>query len=184
MKAHYTGRNIEITKAIESFTEEKIKKLEKYLAKITEIHVMLSVNKHRKFFAYLHYLDVHAPYAPPPEYRDMFVTGKSSMLIPERVADWRKFKKKFDEIKDQLTQADIDWLKALYDAEIRALDDYLAALFSRIADRPKFPGSSPLVTLRPATESSQKPRVSQSDPFGSLALWSFPDLTPPQFSRI
>ena len=121
-----------------------------YLKKAKQInndfYRWLSVNKHRKFFAYLHYLDVHAPYAPPPEYRDMFVTGKSSMVIPERVADWRKFKKKFDEIKDQLTQADIDWLKALYDAEIRALDDYLAALFSRMKEEGVYDNSLIIIT--------------------------------------
>ncbi len=92
----------------------------------------LPANKHRKFFAYLHYLDVHAPYAPSREYRDMFVDGKSTAVIPEEVADWRKFKKKFDQIKDEFKPEDIEQLVALYDAEIRELDDYLQEIFFRL----------------------------------------------------
>ncbi len=94
----------------------------------------LPENKHRKFFAYLHYLDVHAPYAPSERYKKMFVKQKSDHIIPSQVADWRKFKRQFDAIKDELTEADIDQLKALYDAEIRELDDQLAVLFERLKE--------------------------------------------------
>ncbi len=106
----------------------------------------LPANKHRKFFAYLHYLDVHAPYAPPPEYKAMFVKGTSDLVIPGQVADWRKFKKTFDDIKGQLVDSDIDQLKALYDAEIRAFDAQMAVLFQRLKDAGVYENSIIIVT--------------------------------------
>ncbi len=106
----------------------------------------LPANKHRKFFAYLHYLDVHAPYAPPPEYRDLFMNGKSSLVVPEQVADWRKFKKKFDKMKDRLGPEDFDQLRALYDAEIRAMDDDLAVLFNRMKKEGVYDNSLIIIT--------------------------------------
>ena len=47
MTIEITGRKIEITPALRSFTEKKIKKLSKVLDGITEAHVILTVEKHR-----------------------------------------------------------------------------------------------------------------------------------------
>lgn len=46
-KIDYTGRNIEITDALKKFTAEKIRKIQKYLDDILEVHVILSVEKYR-----------------------------------------------------------------------------------------------------------------------------------------
>ncbi len=43
----YTGRNIEITDALKKFTEEKIRRIQKYLDDIQEVHVILAVEKYR-----------------------------------------------------------------------------------------------------------------------------------------
>jgi arylsulfatase A-like enzyme len=92
----------------------------------------LPINKHRQFFAYLHYLDAHAPYVPPTEYRDMFGSFDQAATFPERVKDWQKFKAEVTDGNLTLTPSDGEHLKALYDAEIRALDENLAALFAKL----------------------------------------------------
>jgi putative sigma-54 modulation protein len=44
----FTGRNIDITKAIKEFTEKKIGKLEKFFSPETEVHTKFEVNKNRQ----------------------------------------------------------------------------------------------------------------------------------------
>ena len=47
MTIEITGRKIEVTPALRSFTEKKLKKLDRLLDGITEAHVILTVEKHR-----------------------------------------------------------------------------------------------------------------------------------------
>ncbi len=106
----------------------------------------LPLNKHRKFFAYLHYLDVHAPYVPPPKYRDMFGSFDHSTSFPEQVKDWQKFKGDVTDGNITLTQTEAEQLKALYDAEIRAFDDDMAALFARLKKERVYDNSLIIIT--------------------------------------
>lgn len=106
----------------------------------------LPLNKHRKFFAYLHYLDVHAPYTPPPRYREMFGSFDKSTSIPEQVKDWQKFKGDVTDGNITLTQTDGEQLKALYDGEIRAFDDDMDALFSKLKEEGVYDNSLIVIT--------------------------------------
>lgn len=77
--------------------------------------------KNERFFLYVHYMDVHAPYEPPEPYRTRFVGNKVG----------RKFY-----LNGPLPQAsaqDVDYTRSLYDAEIRALDDALRSLLAEIS---------------------------------------------------
>ena len=47
MKMDITGRNIDITPAIREFTQEKISRLDRWIDDVMEVHVVLSVEKHR-----------------------------------------------------------------------------------------------------------------------------------------
>jgi len=106
----------------------------------------LRLNKHRKLFAYLHYLDVHAPYTPPSRYRDMFGSFDHSTNFPEQVKDWQKFKGDVTDGNITLTQTDAEQLMALYDAEIRALDDDMAALFAKLKEEGIYDNSLIVIT--------------------------------------
>jgi len=82
------------------------------------------------FFLFLHYFDLHSDYAPRPEYRAMFagdyagaIDGSTEQLLAIRANGTR------------LDPADRDHLVALYDAEIRQLDDQLARLFRALDAR-------------------------------------------------
>lgn len=76
------------------------------------------------FFLFLHYFDPHSDYAARPEYVAMFardyagpIDGSTGQLLSIRREGVR------------LAAADLEHLTALYDAEIRQLDDQLARLF-------------------------------------------------------
>lgn len=45
MQLHYTGKNIEVTPALKSFTEEKLQPLEKRFNHISNVYVIFSVEK-------------------------------------------------------------------------------------------------------------------------------------------
>jgi len=47
MHVEITGRNIDITPAIRDFTRDKLAKLDRWIDDNTEVHVVLSVEKHR-----------------------------------------------------------------------------------------------------------------------------------------
>lgn len=47
MKVEYTGRQIEVTPAIQEFTEDHLKKIRKVLGEMIEVHVILTVEKYR-----------------------------------------------------------------------------------------------------------------------------------------
>jgi len=47
MKVEYTGRQIEVSPAIQEFTEEHLKKIRKILGEMLEVHVILTVEKYR-----------------------------------------------------------------------------------------------------------------------------------------
>jgi putative sigma-54 modulation protein len=47
MQLEITGRHIEVTPALREFTEEKLRKLERLLEGPLEVHVVLTIEKHR-----------------------------------------------------------------------------------------------------------------------------------------
>jgi len=74
----------------------------------------------KPFFLFLHFYDVHTDFTPAEKYRQMFVTpyagrmtGRTGQLISYRNRG------------ESLTKPDVRWLKEMYDAEIRELDDQL-----------------------------------------------------------
>lgn len=80
-----------------------------------------------RFFLFLHFWDVHYDYIPPPPYDTMFdpdykgtVTGKD---FYEDSA-----------INKHLPERDVEHLLALYDGEIRWVDDHLARIFQVVDD--------------------------------------------------
>ena len=80
----------------------------------------------KPFFAYLHYRDVHAPYAPPGRYATLFTRpGGPRELDP------------LDSTGPVLNSTGVirpaaDDYKALYDGEIRYTDDHIGSLVERL----------------------------------------------------
>jgi arylsulfatase A-like enzyme len=81
------------------------------------------------FFLFLHFYDVHTDFTPRDEYRERFVgpyagglTGSTMQLVRVR------------NLEQQLDEADVTWLKEMYDAEIRQLDELLGRFFEWLED--------------------------------------------------
>ena len=84
----------------------------------------------RPRFLFVHYFDPHSDYSARPEYVAMFardydgpIDGSTGQLLSIRAEGVR------------LAGADLEHLTALYDAEIRQLDDQLARLFRALDER-------------------------------------------------
>ena len=82
------------------------------------------------FLLFLHYFDVHSDYSARPEYVAMFakpyagpIDGSTAQLLEMRADGTR------------IDGADLEHLVALYDAEIRQLDDQLARLLRALDER-------------------------------------------------
>lgn len=91
---------------------------------------LIEQHKDQPFFLFLHYYDVHTDFTPAPKYKRMFVdpydgrlTGNTQELVGYRVRG------------DEITEDDARYLRQMYDAEIRQLDDILAGLFAYLDDR-------------------------------------------------
>lgn len=85
----------------------------------------------RPFFLYLHYIDPHGPYAPPPDYHRRFAIGHPDKEFirngdPNPIANFL-YKGAPD---PGATPADIQFLVDLYDDEIGHLDGQIAALLA------------------------------------------------------
>lgn len=77
----------------------------------------------RPFFLFLHYYDVHTDFDPADEYREQFVApydGKIDGTTDQLVRARRE--------KEQLSETDITYLRDLYDAEIRQMDELIARI--------------------------------------------------------
>jgi len=48
VQIEYTGRHTDVTPALKALTEKKLAKLEKVLPRITQVHVILAADKHRR----------------------------------------------------------------------------------------------------------------------------------------
>lgn len=98
----------------------------------------LRQNRERPFLLFLHYWDPHYPLAPPPRYHHMFYDGKDPFDPENRSLEawWEDplgslAKDTWLRHPDGLV-TDVNYVSALYDQEIRYLDDAIADLLSAI----------------------------------------------------
>jgi arylsulfatase A-like enzyme len=85
----------------------------------------LSENRNQDFFFWLHYYDPHLPYSPPDEY------------LPEDPIQRAQGKQfwNLQRVHSGLTgktQAERSWIKALYDGEVRYVDDSIGRLLDHL----------------------------------------------------
>ena len=88
-----------------------------------------SKNPSQPFFLFAHYFDAHFPYTPKPPYDTKYdssytgtIDGTDAVLRPYRDG------------KQQPSQRDIDYVKALYDGEISELDTKIGPLLQEVGE--------------------------------------------------
>jgi len=94
------------------------------------------------WFAFVHYFDPHQPYAPPEPWRSRWHPGLPSPA-PEATSDYLYF---HDAPDRPVPPRVLEYLRALYDAEIRFLDVELERLLAPLAPAPGSPGTLVVVT--------------------------------------
>ncbi len=85
------------------------------------------------FFLYLHLLDPHGPYTPPPRIREAFTRGLTAVRPP---VERGRIKPLLDGEKAvDLVPGDVRFLEALYDAELRSTDAAVGAVLAHLEQR-------------------------------------------------
>lgn len=91
----------------------------------------------QNFLLLIHTYDVHTPYSPPPAYRDLFTQGLApptpGFEPTSEVMEEIRLSKYTDTIR-RLNDNDLEYAKALYDAGIRYVDDWVATLLREIRE--------------------------------------------------
>jgi arylsulfatase A-like enzyme len=96
--------------------------------RLTDLSIRwLGKNKDKSVFFWIHYFDPHVPYAPPSRW----LQGREKKLIPHIGCN-------FDRPDDLLTgvfvptQEEKEWIKELYNGEVRYVDHNLGRLFAAL----------------------------------------------------
>jgi len=89
------------------------------------------------FFCYIHYIDPHAPYYPPEEYRDRFTSGLQASRDAVKLGDAGRFGdgRKWYQFPLSPGPEDVEYLTGLYDAEIAYVDAHVNKLLSMLERR-------------------------------------------------
>lgn len=94
------------------------------------------LKKEEPFFCYLHYNEPHHPYYPPLPYLDLYVDdiefslAEAKGFVMEMHSEYRNWIANGREFSD----AELETLEAMYDAEIRYTDEMIGRLVSHIND--------------------------------------------------
>jgi arylsulfatase A-like enzyme len=86
----------------------------------------LSRQRSRKFFLWVHYVDPHTPYNPPPPYDTMFVGDRHANRYEELALDKIKPQHRVGDSRDP------DFYVARYDGEIRFVDSQIEILLAKL----------------------------------------------------
>jgi hypothetical protein len=85
----------------------------------------LRQQQNRRFFLFLHFWDVHMDYIPPSPYDQMFDPGYRGSI------DGSNFRYN-PAVNPRMAQRDLDHVLALYDGEIRWVDDHIAKVLAAL----------------------------------------------------
>ena len=86
----------------------------------------LRANRAHRFLAYLHYMEPHHPYTPPPHLRPPAPPGVRPRVAAGRLDPWQAAMR--GPVPFQLPALELEHVRRLYEAEIRAWDEQLATL--------------------------------------------------------
>lgn len=104
------------------------------LVALDAVDFLRGTRRDRPFFLYVHFLDPHDPFIPPPRCRGAFVEGLSS-THPD-VQAGRVFRLLDEDdgerLRAPLARSDLAYLIALYDAEICAVDAAIGSMLDEL----------------------------------------------------
>ena len=92
----------------------------------------LRAGEARPFFLWLHYIDPHGPYVPPPQYAQLFEGAHPSRLVP--LEELPPYQRQTDP-RTGLVSNDIGFYATQYDREVRWVDDEIGRLLAGLDER-------------------------------------------------
>ncbi len=97
-------------------------------------HFVGLAGKRLPFFVYAHFIDLHDPYRPPPPYDSMFGdrAATSAAYAGIDLGEWGAYLADVREGKRRLEPAQVARLEALYDGQLRRVDDRVGRLLERL----------------------------------------------------
>jgi arylsulfatase A-like enzyme len=123
------------------------------------------------YFAFLHFIDVHAPWTPEPPYDALFeVPEKAGDEETDRLIrrllseeqDKKFWREQLEKAVDQDSPA-VEIFKGRYDGEIRFVDDSLDRLFSALEERGRLDSSLIIITADHGDEFLEHGRLGHGD---------------------
>jgi arylsulfatase A-like enzyme len=94
----------------------------------------LQAARHARFFAYLHYIDLHDPYRPPPPWSTMFGTY-SDVYRGVDFREWGAYLEAVRQGEITLSPEDVEQLRAYYDGELRRIDEEIGEMLRALQRR-------------------------------------------------
>src|SRR5262249_6323446 len=91
----------------------------------------LRANRDRRFLAYLHYMDVHDPYEPPPELRPAPPSGVRPAVASGQVGALAERLRTGG--APPLSEVELEYVRSLYEGGIRSWDTALGHLLEGLA---------------------------------------------------
>ncbi len=121
----YLGKRFQFHQGFDSYFNERIN-----AARLTDQFLSLIPKlKKRRFFAYIHYMDTHLPYKQN-KYYDFFVQNKGTHHFEPGKFSHKDIKRLT--ISNTLSAADKEYLIALYDGQIRFVDENIGRILSML----------------------------------------------------
>lgn len=88
-----------------------------------------SVGRRQPFYAYLHIMDLHAPYFPKPPWDTKF-GHYNDRFVDLDTKGWLEFRKGVRQGEIQPSQSDLDQLRALYDGQLGYVDSQIGRILA------------------------------------------------------
>lgn len=92
----------------------------------------LGNGEQKPFFLWLHYIDPHGPYVPPPEYARLFVGAHPSQPVP--IDELPGYQRQIDPATGLISN-DLGFYATQYDREIRSVDAQIGRLLAALDER-------------------------------------------------
>jgi arylsulfatase A-like enzyme len=97
------------------------------------------------FFVYLHYIDLHDPYQPPPPYDTMFGPPADAYAGVD-LAEWGAYLEAVRRGEVELSPEQLAAMQVLYDGQLRFIDDQIGLLLADLKRRGLYEKSLIVVT--------------------------------------
>ena len=136
--------------------------------------------KHKKFFAFIHYFDVHSksqmlPYDAPPPFNGLFTTDNATELKNGfGKTSGSEYLANVNKNRIKLPGSDLEHITALYDNGIAYMDSSIGDLFKALQDMNRYDNSMIIITADHGEEFQEHGYMLHDNPYNHEELMHVP----------